>query len=248
MFAEHMIVKYNELWKNNHFTFRIPYQSFPQNSEFTNIMNSELIKSPKGIKQTVLKLIEDLNDNDWVYWCMDDRYPVKFDCKKIDALIPELNKTPMDGLSFASSMKDRSIRNSFLFKERISINGITYLRRKHYGTIWTHQFLRVKVLFDFFFNMPDKLTKAKEMDYYLIKKNLPKEFKLYSTTKSLCVFAESTSAGKIRKHCFESLQAKGFSVSERYELVDGYIIPNSDDRIRNKLLWRIKDIASNAFR
>lgn len=58
------------------FTFRIPFQDPERCLEGGN---REYIQTDPGIKKTVLGLLQDLDDEEWIYWCTDDKYPVKLD-------------------------------------------------------------------------------------------------------------------------------------------------------------------------
>ena len=84
-FAQHMIMCYEEMWPNNPFTFRIPYQSDEVKEDYVQKFGKkvELIKSPSGIVDTMFALSDDLDENEWVYWCMDDRYPIQIDIKEV---------------------------------------------------------------------------------------------------------------------------------------------------------------------
>lgn len=66
--ADHMIQCYQDIWPSNNFTFRIPYQNETNYFNLKYGNKVEMIKSDRMIKPTVLKLIEDLVDDDWVYW------------------------------------------------------------------------------------------------------------------------------------------------------------------------------------
>ena len=85
-FAEHMIICYEKLWPNNPFTFRVPYQSEEVKEHFEKTFGSkvEMIKSPSGIVDTMFALSDDLDENEWVYWCMDDRYPMKLNISEVE--------------------------------------------------------------------------------------------------------------------------------------------------------------------
>ena len=69
--VEHMLMTYAVHWPGNPFLFRIPYQ---QDSKIdSHSQQIELIPSGSGIKETVLTLLEDLPDEEWIYLCIDDK-------------------------------------------------------------------------------------------------------------------------------------------------------------------------------
>src|SRR5437016_4718972 len=81
--TEHMILKYEQLWPDHPFTFRIPYQELagPANPRH------EYIRTPPEIRPTVLQLIAGLDDNEWIYWCVDDKYPIELVLPKIRTFV-----------------------------------------------------------------------------------------------------------------------------------------------------------------
>ena len=81
--ADHMMHCYGILWPSHPFVFRVPYQKYPQWLIDKYEDRIELIKTPNDILGTMKKLLESIDDEDWIYWCMDDRYPIKLDVKKL---------------------------------------------------------------------------------------------------------------------------------------------------------------------
>ena len=68
-FADLMIRRYYYMWPNHPFEFIIPFQKL-------NVLRKSkkhcYVKTPSGICDTVLELIKDMADEEWVYWAMDD--------------------------------------------------------------------------------------------------------------------------------------------------------------------------------
>ena len=81
--TDHMILRYRQLWPDNPFTFRIPFQQLPD----TDSAGLEYIPSPPAIKATVLTLLQDLDDREWIYWCIDDKYPVHIDVPAMQSVL-----------------------------------------------------------------------------------------------------------------------------------------------------------------
>ena len=81
--ADLMIHTYQKLWPDNPFVFRVPYNdAYPQLLKDKYKEKIELIKSPAPIKETMRVLLSDIADEEWVYWCMDDRYLIKLKAKE----------------------------------------------------------------------------------------------------------------------------------------------------------------------
>ena len=72
--TQHLILQYEKIWPDHPFRFRIPYQQLRgQDSE-----RSEYVESSPEIAATILRLLQDVEDDEWVYWCSDDKYPIYF--------------------------------------------------------------------------------------------------------------------------------------------------------------------------
>ena len=79
--------KYMELWPECPLLFRIPYNDTSTNKSFKYFKsreNVELVESPVAIRSTMQVLLNDLDDEEWVYWCIDDRYPI--DIKSLELI------------------------------------------------------------------------------------------------------------------------------------------------------------------
>ena len=64
--TKHLIVQYERFWPDHPFVFHVPYQELGG-------VESERIKyftSPSDIKGTVLHLLADIDDEEWIYWCV----------------------------------------------------------------------------------------------------------------------------------------------------------------------------------
>jgi hypothetical protein len=160
--ADHMIFKYEQVWTQYPFRFRIPYQNVSLNDN----QNCEYIECPPDIKSTALTLLSGLEDEEWIYWCIDDKYPITLDVARIRQIaswILEVSPDQCSGVLFCrcrSTLDGKALRQEKLSD---SFNN-TYLRRKDYSQIWIHQFLRVKVLRYLFNQFPDEIPTAKAMD------------------------------------------------------------------------------------
>ncbi|NEP78367.1 MAG: sulfotransferase [Okeania sp. SIO3B3] len=63
-FADHTIQTYEKLWRNNYFTYRVPYNNnYPQSIKKKYGDKIELIKTESPIKATVLTLLQIVNDD-----------------------------------------------------------------------------------------------------------------------------------------------------------------------------------------
>ena len=208
--TEHMVLKYAQVWPDHPFRFRIPYQEL--SSEDDSLC--EYVQCPVAIKATVLELLKDLDDEEWVYWCIDDKYPVRFDLKRMRPMVSSLeDSSDMSGVLFCRCRHLR--KGKSLTGDHVEDNGgNVYLQRSDYRQIWLHQFLRVKVLRNFFCQMPDAVTGAKEMDRIKSCFKLPESDRLFVTRRNMCVFGESTARGRITGNCYQSMTDNDMRVPE----------------------------------
>ncbi len=217
--TEHMIFQYHRLWPDHPFVFHIPYQALGG-------ADTERVKyftAPSDIKGTVLRLLSEIDDEEWIYWCVDDKYPIQLPTDKIANLISHaMRSLEVDGLLFCRcratldnprlTLYPRKIKNPF---------GDVYLERKAWFQIWIHQILRAKVLRHLFTHLPNDIPSAKAMDE--LKNDVPKlpEHRLFVTKENFAVFGESTRAGLITQNCYESVVAAGIELPEWFRHPDG---------------------------
>lgn len=73
-FCQLLYKLYMEMWKDCPLTFRIPWNK--ENPKyFEDKSNVELIQCDSPIRSTMKALLNGIEDDEWVYWCIDDRYP-----------------------------------------------------------------------------------------------------------------------------------------------------------------------------
>ena len=226
--TEHMIHCYDHLWRHHPFRFRIPYQIL----EGRPCFNLQYVRTPSSIKETVLALLHDLDDQEWIYWCIDDKYPIALDLEHIqgtmDWLFHASDDPDVSGLLFCrcrSLLRSDNLTGNHLTDSQ----GNVLLERRAYHQIWIHQFLRVKVLRHLFQAFPDDITSAKAMDALLLQVPKPASHRIFVTKDNMAIFGESTSRGEITKNCHQSILQK--------KLVPGQwtLKPSSKEIIMGKL-------------
>ena len=225
--TEHMILQYERLWPNHPFVFRIPFQ----NLRGTNTNRAEYRQTPENIRATVLELLRDLDDEEWIYWCVDDKYPIRLVTDKIERLISDaVQSAEMSGLLFCRCRVTLTNPELALYPAKmISSSGEVLLERKAWFQIWLHQLLKTKVLRYLFSQLPEDIPNAKAMDE--LKDAVPKlrEHRLFVTEKNFAVFGESTHRGAITQNCYESIAATNI------ELPEWFRQPNGEHIIMGKL-------------
>ena len=224
--TQHMILQYERLWPDHPFCFRIPYQ----NLGGIDSDQLEYIKTagdtPSGIPHTVLQLLADLPDEEWVYWCADDKYPIRLVINKIRDLMTEVvEAADISGLLFCRTRVTLDQPELTLYpNERATANGDVLLERRSWYQIWIHQFLKVTVLRYFFTKMPTELPSAKAMDGLKNEIEKPDEFRLFVTKENLAVFGESTQRGLITRNCLDSIKRSGIELPEWFRHSNGQYV------------------------
>lgn len=217
--TDHMILQYERVWPNHPFVFHIPYQELRgEDSE-----RIHYVRTPKTIKETVFHLIDGLDEEEWLYWCMDDRYPIEFRVDKIERLISHALQSPkMSGMLFCRCRRLLKRPAQTLFKrEWVNPDGDVYFQRRGWSQIWIHQLMRVKVLRHLFTHLPDDLPNANAMDKLKHNVSMPKDFRLFVTKDNFAIFGESTRRGRITQNCYESITKTNISLPEWFRETTG---------------------------
>lgn len=252
-FAAHMIMCYEQLWPNHPFLFRVPYQNEEVKFFFENQFGQkvEMIKSPSGIVDTMFALSDDLEDDEWVYWCMDDRYPMKINVEEVEKcrrFIESDEGNKIAGLMFCNNPRIWMPENCYWRRYKIkTAERQKYYRRKNYTMIWNHQFLRVSVVRTFFGLFPRVMKQAKEMDYIKDKAVLPDNQRLYMLDHNIAVYGESTNRGVMLKNCAESFLEKGLEMPEGFEISEEKLIKGTNSKFDN-LSYVCKSLLKNTIK
>jgi hypothetical protein len=218
--TEHMILQYARVWPHHPFMFHIPYQELA--GEETE--QSTYVKTPPAIRATVLDLIDRLDEEEWIYWCMDDRYPIRFATGKIERLIElGLSSSKMSGLLFCRCRRLLRRPKETLYRQKwLNRDGDIYYERRGWSQIWIHQLMRVKVLRYLFTHLPEDLPNANAMDKLKHQILKPPELRLFVTKENFAVFGESTRRGAITQNCYESI------VTTNIVLPNWFRVPNGE--------------------
>jgi hypothetical protein len=164
-----------------------------------------------------------MDDEAWVYWCIDDRYPLRLIQPAVDELTKLVQAEAMPeaaGIMFCRWGKMWLPDSTVPGEERVTPGGATLLRRRDYSQIWLHQFLRVKVLRHLFERLPDAVPQAIALDPLKHKVAMPGDHRLYVVQKNLAVFGESTTRGRVTRNCAQSLRRKGIDVPPGFPETD----------------------------
>jgi len=214
--ADHMILQYERLWPDHPFVFIVPYQTL----ERPNTARVRYVKAPGGkpsdIPRTVLELIASFDDEELVYWCSDDKYPIRLVTDKIARLLEHARRSPgIAGLMFCRCRATLNQPALTLYPAEFTTpDGDILVERRAWYQFWIHQFVRVKVLRHYFSELPDDLPSAKALDEFreeIVK--LP-DHRLFVTKENFAVFGESTQRGLITRNCYDSIMKSEIELPE----------------------------------
>ncbi len=238
-FARHMILRYDRLWPRHPFTFRVPYQD--ESSHHLQAMCATSRIEPRRtsamIKPTLLSMIEDLDDTEWVYWCIDDKYPIEIDtrvARRCHDFARKADQDSADGLLFCRARKLLEEENLRPGSNARVTRSIEVMERRNYHQFWLHQYVRVGILRRLFKTFPDSDFRPKTMDFLtgqdegLKVKAFGRRQKMYVTLASYASFGESTDGGKVTLNCRESMAESGITLPDGFETLPQSTIIGSD--------------------
>jgi hypothetical protein len=210
--TEHMIRCYEDLWPNHPFVFRIPFQ---HENRCYPLKNREYLRTSSDIKPTILTLIKDLDDEEWIYWNIDDRYPTKIKQHGLTNIIHNLSKVDLPDLCGIMFCRSRiMMKRERLMTSLVSFSDFLLFERIDYFKIWMPQFLKVKVIRYMFNKFPDVIEKAIDMDALKNALTKPPHHRLFVTNEDYADFEESTIGGVLTELCYSDLLAKGFNIPD----------------------------------
>jgi hypothetical protein len=157
----------------------------------------------------VLTLLQDLPDDELIYWCIDDKYPIVLDVTPIARIAEWLSgpdASDVSGILFCRCRRmwdERALSGEAITDPW----GSEYLERTAYEQIWVHQFLRVGVVRHLFESFRQAIDFPRRMD--MLKRSIakPADHRLFVSRQNLAIFGESTERGTLTLNCRRSLDA-----------------------------------------
>lgn len=236
--AEHMIHCYDLMWPDHPFVFHVPFQADGSSSPSESLLaapNVVAVESPEPIKATVETLLHGRHDDEWVYWCLDDKYPLAFETESLEstvAWLPDLDPS-IQGITLCRCRfltKQWNLRRTWNRRDEHTLSpwGERFLHRRTLAQFWLPSFLRVGFIRFVFDRIPDGLPQAHLMDDYVGADRdgyqLPAEMKFLVSERNHMHLGESTSRGELTANVVQSLTSKGLAVPENFPLGGQYIV------------------------
>lgn len=217
IFVDNLLCKMQKLWPKSGLVFRIAYNKEKPEFLAEKYRNLELefIQTPAPIKQTVLSMIADLGDEEWIYWCIDDKFPVDLDRKRAGQVLDWVRHQEDQNICGVSFARVRRLKDEHYLDMNHQLRmegGLNLIKRKNYQTqFWMHQFFRTKIIKRVFNSFPDHNFQAKLMDTYIQEVEMDKANLFFVTDRNLVVFSESASRGIASQSLKRSLKECGIS-------------------------------------
>ena len=211
-----MVAAYDELWPDHCLEFLVPYQS--DNRSRPQVRRSRLtfVRTGDGFQDTMLGLLKGMGQEDWVYFCIDDKFPTSLSVPQMSQVMrmvldghDELDEVA--GLAFTRARS--SLRWPGISITRTKCFGQQAYQRAEMSNFWFHQLFRVKVLRAYFQSLP-VVSAPKEMDGH--GKTLNLDLRFLTTKKHNLSLAESTSRGRVTSTALRSLNARGIAVASHF--------------------------------
>lgn len=232
--TQHLMLQYEKIWPDHPFRFRIPYQQL----RGVDSERAEYIESPPEIAASILRLLKDIDDEEWIYWCSDDKYPIQLVVEKVRELHRYvLTSSEISGLLFCRTRATLDQPQlSLLPRQLVTPAGDVLLERKGWYQIWIHQFLKAKVLRSLFSQLPSQIPSAKALDALKDQVPKPDEYQLFVTEQNFAVFGESTKRGVITRNCLESIRQTDIELPEWFQRSNGEWVTMG--RLADKTAWQ----------
>jgi hypothetical protein len=218
--AQLVIKAYQNMGVANYLEFLVPINQQDTRKYFDQFDNVRCIDSPEDIINTMRSLLEGIPDEEWVYWCIDDRYPLSVNPYEFERILELINK---GDLAFANGIKLMHWREDLTNETKI-INNIEFSKQESIGTMgfWHHHFLRAKVLRRFF--LTDNIHNYNQIgriNRYQNKKEKLDFFDGYYVPMetTIATFGEPLTLGRLTKNGFKALEDNNCIVPD-YECID----------------------------
>lgn len=222
-FAHHMLLTYQAKWPTNRFMFRIPWNNHVPGDIKSDFDNVEFIRTEVPLKKTIDSLLTDMDDSEWVYWCVDDKYLIDIDQHKANQVVQFVNSVEDQNITGISFMFTRDIKRTAQQKSDsiVQYEDLRFLPHTSSINNWLHQFYRVKNIKQWMDYLPDpEIYKMRALDVspFLIPGTL------LTLDHSISVYGESTSGGEIMDNCVDSFKSYGLPLPEGFNIQQRRVI------------------------
>ena len=210
------LASYEKHWPAHPFEFRVAYQDTRRGFDGRS---SPLcfVRTPRPIIDTMAGLLGDLDDREWVFWCMDDRYVIRADASVAVKVYEQVLGTEDPGIiavRLISSTPSSCGGNEVALRPELVEDPRS--AGTQFRLLWQHQFVRAGALRRVFQSFPSEPSIPKEMDSFLHLKRAGE--RILEVRRSVLTLGESTSRGRITANCAVAFRQYGMAIPEGFEL------------------------------
>ena len=248
-FARHCIRRYELLWPDNPFTFVVPYQhSVPAElrRDFSET-KVRFVQTPAAFQRTIDAMLAGVDENEWVYWCMDDKYVIDLNveaARNTYDFVGSVTDTRICGITFAYL---REVAGSVIPGQTIGNNQIKFLEKHTHTNPWLHQFYRARTISGLFRSFPE-IVRPKEMDTYTpayFQSAVNSGDRFFTLGKTVVSFGEITHRGMITRNCMKSMMSMMLDPPDDFEVCRSIVI---DSVTGNSVFHKLRRLVMAALR
>lgn len=207
---------YQNLWPNNPFVFKVPYNNqYPELLKEKYGNKIELIKTKKEIKHTMQALLKGIPDDEWVWWCMDDKYLIKIDTEEANKAYQFVKNLTTPEIGGIMITRNNNVDKELILDNRlVTSQGQVFIQKRSYHNFYQHYFIKSRILKRVFlkndFSDNYKLSTRDNVDKIIglfdePEKATEPDEKMYIPQKNMAILGESLYEGKLTKNCKNAL-------------------------------------------
>lgn len=229
---EFVLHSYEEHWPNHPFVFRLPYNNKEPKDLIARYPGRiDPVASPLPIWQTIDTLTQDLDDHEWVWWCIDDKYLTGVRTHKLQSIVcqvRELTDPDIWGVMVTNNPYSSPLTVSSIF----GTTEIPFIRKTTYHGFFQPHFIRVKALRRLMLREDSMVNSHLSTKPGLgimpliedvLHSPLPRGKKVFLAQQALLTFGESTTSGALTINALHHMKQVGFTPPSIPRLQTGWI-------------------------
>tara|TARA_R110000824_G_scaffold331078_1_gene517837 strand:+ start:15158 stop:15940 length:783 start_codon:yes stop_codon:yes gene_type:complete len=238
LFAKQCLMTHERSGAFSEIQYLFPWnESYPE--DLISLFGKEKIipiKTEAPIKKTIETLLQNVEDDEWVYWVMNDNYIDKVvSVEKVKLIIDWVkNHSKLTDYGVQMFMGPYNIEHGIVTRDgyiehQNEEETIRLYKKSKITYQWRSQICRAKVI-KTMFSCLDEPKQIKDMDYQLLTPvakpfwDLSKEGNFYAAMPSVTLLAEQINKSKMTKNCADSFIELGLQIPDDIEVDEKMII------------------------
>lgn len=227
--ANLVVKKYSSLIRDSKVEYFIPSNSLISFEEHGD--NIVIIQTQSDIISTMKSLLQGIDDDEWVYWAIDDRYPISGDFEFISKFIDVFNKDPCKDFGRKITAIKLTHWGETLSTDEFSLFDYDFYRQEPSGMFgfWHHQFIRSGLLKDIFYRLnPSNINNISLLNDYHNEVSSELFIDSYVPSKNIISMGEPLIQGMLTLNGVEELEKFGCTIPD-YPIINEYAAFYSHD-------------------